>query len=73
VYEEITAEDVVATVDQSLDGVNWTTIPYVNQILDNTKEAHTWNIVGLLTNYVRLHIEVPASSGGIIKSVTWKT
>ena len=73
VYEGIDAEDVVATVDQSLDGVNWTTIPYVNQILDNTKEAHTWNIVGLLTNYVRLHIEVPTSSGGIIKSVTWKT
>jgi hypothetical protein len=73
VYEGITANDVVASVDQSLDGINWTPIPYVNQVLDKTKPGHTWNIYGLLTNYVRLHVQLENASAGIIKSVTWKT
>ncbi|MCX6266551.1 MAG: hypothetical protein NTW16_04240, partial [Bacteroidetes bacterium] len=72
-YEDISTETVVASVDQSLDGVNWTTIPYVNQVLDRTKPAHTFNIIGLLTDFVRLHVAVPDSSQGIIRSVTWKT
>ena len=73
VYNGITADTVVVSVDQSLDGVNWTTIPYVNQVLDKTKPAHTFNIIGLLTDYVRLHVEVPDASDGVINSVTWKT
>ncbi|MEI6683422.1 MAG: hypothetical protein WCO44_12370 [Bacteroidota bacterium] len=73
VYTGITADTVVVSVDQSLDGVNWTTIPYVNQIIDKTKEAHTFNIIGLLTDFVRLHLSVPDASDGTITSVTWKT
>jgi len=72
-YEGITADTVVASIDQSLDGENWTSIPYVNQILDRTKTVFTFNIIGLLTDYARLHIEVPDSSSGTIKSVIWKT
>ena len=73
VYDGITADTVVVSVDQSLDGVTWTTIPYVNQVLDKTKPAHTFNIIGLLTDFVRLHVEVPDASEGVINSVTWKT
>jgi hypothetical protein len=72
VYEDVTASTVVVSVDQSLDGVNWTSVPYVSQVLDKTKPAHTFNIIGLLTDYVRLHVEVPDASTGTIKSVTWK-
>lgn len=73
VYEGINTNTVVVSLDQSLDGVTWTSIPYVNQILDKTKPGHTFNIVGLLTDYVRLHVEVPDASEGVVKSVTWKT
>jgi len=73
VYSGITADTVVVSVDQSLDGVNWTTIPYVSQVLDKTKDAHTFNIIGLLTDFVRLHLSVPDASDGTITSVTWKT
>jgi len=73
VYTGITADTVVVSVDQSLDGINWTTIPYVSQVLDKTKDAHTFNIIGLLTDFVRLHLSVPDASIGVITSVTWKT
>ena len=73
VYEGITADTVVASVDQSLDGSNWCTIPYVFQTLDKTKPAHTFNIFGLETDFVRLHIAVPDESEGTIVSVSWKT
>jgi len=73
VYSGITADTVMVSVDQSLDGVNWTTIPYVSQVLDKTKDAHTFNIIGLLTDFVRLHLSVPDASDGTITSVTWKT
>ena len=73
VYEGITASTVVVSVDQSLDGVNWAAIPYVNYILDKTKTVHVFNVIGIHTDFVRLHIEVPDPSDGTINSVTWKT
>ena len=72
-YSDITADTVVVSVDQSLDGVHWTTIPYVSQVLDKTEQAHTFNIVGLLTDFVRIHITTPDFSEGTLISVTWKT
>jgi phage tail protein X len=75
VYEGITANDVVASVDFSLDGENFAPIPppFESKVLDNTNPTHIWLIVGLEATQVRLHITVPNTSAGIIKSVTWKT
>jgi hypothetical protein len=73
VYEDIDTDTVVVSVDQSLDGVNWSMIPFASQVLDKDKPNHTFNIVGLLTDFVRLHVEVPDASTGTLKSVTWKT
>lgn len=72
-YENIPSETVIAHLDQSLDGENWSPVPYSNQILDDQEQVHTWNIAYLSTQFVRLHIDCQGQATGTIKSVIWKT
>ena len=72
-YTSLSTETVVFAVDQSLDGENWTEVPYCSYILDRTKDTHTFNIVGILTNFVRGHIRVPDTSTGTIDHIIFKS
>lgn len=72
-YTGVTADTVEFAVDQSLDGENWSQIPYCSYTLDKTKDTHTFNIVGIVTGFVRGHIRVPDASAGTIDHITFMT
>lgn len=59
-------------IDQSLDGINFSHVPRSMVYLDPTVETHTYNIIGLLTNYVRACVYLDAPSIGIIHQIIWK-
>lgn len=72
-YSNLSQESVVFSIDQSLDGENWSEVPYCSYVLDPTKEVHTFNIVGILTNFVRGHVQTPDATTGTINNIIWKT
>lgn len=59
-------------IDQSLDGINFSHVPRSQIYLDPDVETHTYNIIGLLTNYVRACVQLVDPSQGIIHQVIWK-
>jgi hypothetical protein len=72
-YSGLSTGTVVFSIDQSLDGENWSEVPYCSYVLDPTKEVHTFNIVGILTNFVRGHLQTPDATTGTINHIIWKT
>lgn len=72
-YSDLDKANVVFAIDQSLDGQNWTEVPYCTFTLDPLKDTHTFNIVGILTNFVRGHIRTPESTTGTIDHIIFKT
>lgn len=72
-YASLSGDDVVFSIDQSLDGENWSEIPYCSYVLDPAKDTHIFNIVGILTNFVRGHIVNPSNATGTINHIIWKT
>jgi hypothetical protein len=61
---------VVIHVEQSLDGLQWSSINGSGYTLDPAKESHTYNIKGLLTDYVRVVID--QTGVGTINQITWR-
>lgn len=72
-YSDLSTGTVVFSIDQSLDGENWSEIPYCSFILDPETDTHVFNVVGVLTNFVRGHIQTPDSTTGIINHIIFKT
>ncbi len=66
------SQKVKMYIDQSLDGVNFSHVPWSMVYLDPTVETHTYNIIGLLTNYVRACVYLEEPSKGIIHQIIWK-
>ena len=71
-YTGLTSSMVKFYIDHSLDGNNWSHVPDSGFTLDSTKPSHTYVIIGLLTNYVRAHVEMGEPAQGIITSILWK-
>jgi len=67
-YSDIGEENTNIHVEQSLDGVNYTIIAGSEITLDTTKNSHTYNFSGLLTNYVRVVVDL-CSEGRIIEII----
>jgi hypothetical protein len=65
-------EKVKIFIDQSLDGINFSHVPRSQIYLDPDVETHTYNIIGLLTNYVRACVQLVDPSVGIIHQIIWK-
>lgn len=59
-------------IDQSLDGINFSHVPRSQVFLDPDAQTHTYNIIGLLTNYVRACVQLVEPSQGIIHQIIWK-
>ena len=59
-------------LDQSLDGINFSHVPRSQVFLDPDAQTHTYNIIGLLTNYVRACVQLVEPSQGIIHQIIWK-
>lgn len=72
-YSSLSQESVIISIDQSLDGDNWSEVPYCSYILDPIKDTHVFNIVGILTNFVRAHVQTPDATTGTINHIIWKT
>jgi hypothetical protein len=72
-YSDLSQDSVVFSIDQSLDGESWSEVPYCSYVLDPEKEVHIFNIVGVLTNFVRGHIQTPDATTGTINHIIWKT
>lgn len=72
-YSDISTDTVSVTVDQSLDGINWTAVPTSGYTLSRDVDTHTYNIIGLLTNFVRVHVSVPDATTGTIDHIIFKT
>jgi hypothetical protein len=71
-YTGIDPSDVEVFVEQSLDGIEYSPITGANAVLYDTKLSHTFNILGLITNYCRIRVEVVAGAG-TIDEITWRT
>jgi len=71
-YTGLSSNLVKFYIDHSLDGHNWSHVPESGFTLDPTKNSHTYVIIGLLTNYVRGHVELGEPSQGIITEILWK-
>ena len=72
-YSNLSADTVVFSIDQSLDGESWSEVPYCSFILNPLTDNHTFNIVGILTNFVRGHIQTPDATTGTINHIIFKT
>ncbi len=73
-YSPLSSSEVVFSVDQSLDGENFSVLPEASFILEPEKTVHTFNIVGVLTNYLRARLQVPpGGSTGTLSKIIWKT
>jgi hypothetical protein len=57
-------------LEQSLDGENYSIITGSSQELDPLHASYTYNLYGLLTNYVRLVIDI--CNTGIIKEIIYR-
>lgn len=72
-YADLSQDSVVISIDQSLDGESWSEVPYCTYVLDPAKDTHVFNIVGILTNFVRAHVQTPDITTGTINHIIWKT
>lgn len=66
------SQKVLLSIDQSLDGANFSAVPWSNVYLSPSVGTHTYNIIGLLTNYVRACVCLDGPSKGIINQIIWK-
>ena len=66
------SQKVKIFIDQSLDGISFSHVPWSMIYLDPTTTTHTYNIIGLLTNYVRACVYLDEPSKGIIHQIIWK-
>ncbi len=71
-YTGINSADVQVKLEMSLDGVNFDEIPTSLVTLDNTKDSHTWIILGLITNYIRLKVIVNTATAGTLDEMLIK-
>jgi len=71
-YTGLTSSMVKFSIDHSLDGLQWSQVPDSGYTLDPTRSSHTYVIIGLLTNYVRGHVELGEPCHGIITEILWK-
>lgn len=72
VYDGVTSSRVHLILDQSLDGENFSHVPESDFILNPLAPTHTYNVLGLLTNYVRACVHVEEPSEGIIHKIMWR-
>ena len=66
------AGNVGVYVEQSLDGINYSSIIGATFQLDEAVTTHTFNISGLVTNFVRLRINVLTTATGTIDELIWR-
>lgn len=57
-------------LEQSLDGEDFSIIPGTQFTLDPSSESHTFSLLGLLTNYVRVVVDF--CSSGVIKEIIYR-
>lgn len=66
-FTDIPTSDVVVSLEQSLDSVNFTPVPDSSKTLDVGHELHQWNVTGLVAGmYIRLTATVNTALTGSI-------
>ena len=66
-FTDIPTSDVVVSLEQSLDAVNYTPVPDSSKTLDIAHELHQWNVTGLVAGmYIRLTATVNTALTGSI-------
>lgn len=65
-YSGVTQDDIHVFLEQSLDGLSYDAIRDADFTLDSQKVSHTFNVLGLLANYVKLRVECPNDVGDAI-------
>ncbi len=65
-YSNINSADVQVSLEMSLNGLDFDPVPGSAQTLDNTKDSHSWIIIGLITNYIRLKVIVNTATAGML-------
>lgn len=65
------SEPVTLKVEQSLDGQNWSAVAGAEDVIHSTENTFTFNIVDLMTTYVRVIVEATGNAG-VIESIIYK-
>ena len=71
-YSSVTSDSVRVFLEQSLDGLQYGIIRDADSTLDPTKVSHTFNVLGLCSNYVRLRVECAAQTVGILNEIIFR-
>ncbi len=71
-YSAVTSESVRVFLEQSLDGLAYDTIIDAEFTLDPEKVSHTFNVLGLLANYVRLRVECIEATEGKLNEIIFR-
>ena len=64
-------QPVLLRLQQSLDGSEWSEILGTETTIDSTDRSFTYNIIDLMTNYVRIEI-VSSGYAGVIETIIYK-
>lgn len=65
------SEAVTLKVEQSLDGQNWSPVAGAEDVIHSTDNSFTFNIVDLMTAYVRVIVEATGNAG-VISEIIYK-
>lgn len=71
-YSNIVATNVKVYIESSLDGANYSAIPYCYYTLQYYEQSHTFYIYDIITSYIRLRIEVGDAVAGTIDGMIIK-
>jgi hypothetical protein len=71
-YSGISSDKVIVALEQSLDGLQYDTIQGASSILDKNADSHTFNLLGILTNYVRLRVDPGEATTGMINEIIFR-
>ena len=71
-YSSVSSALVDAILQESLDGINFNNIAGASVTIVKTDPSYTFNLTGLLTNYVRLKITLGEATTGTIDEVIFK-
>lgn len=71
-YENINSTDVELFVEQSPDGTNWAEMEGSRKVVDQTKDHHTYNIIGIVQGLlIRIGIDPKTATAGTLTEIKY--
>jgi hypothetical protein len=70
IYENIDTADVELFIEQSVDGSNWPELEGSRKVVDQTKDHHTYNVIGLVKGLlIRIGVDPKTAATGTITEI----